>query len=194
MIPTSVKSFFIRTAEPDDVPLILSFIRELAEYEKLSHEVVATEALLKETLFGERRTAEVLIGEYQGAPAVFALFFHNYSTFLGQPGIYLEDLFVKQPFRGKGLGKCMFTYLGHLARERGCGRLEWWVLDWNKPAIDFYRSMAAAPMDEWTVFRITGESLNKLGREFHGAENGARRTEARPKTARRKERKEFYNG
>lgn len=166
MIPTRIKSFFIRKAEPADVPLILSFIRELAEYEQLSHEVVATEALLKETLFGEQRTAEVLIGEYQGTPAVFALFFHNFSTFLGRPGIYLEDLFVKQPFRGKGLGKCMFTYLGHLAGQRGCGRLEWWVLDWNTPAIDFYKSMQAVPMDEWTVFRITGDSLAKLSREF----------------------------
>ena len=166
MIPTKINSYFIRQAEPDDVPLILSFIKGLAEYEKLSHEVVATEAVLKETLFGERRTAEVLIGEYQGVPAVFALFFHNFSTFLGRPGIYLEDLFVKPSFRGKGLGKCMLTYLGRLARERGCGRLEWWVLDWNTPAIDFYKSMEAVPMDEWTVFRITGESLEKLSREF----------------------------
>jgi GNAT superfamily N-acetyltransferase len=166
MIPTNIKSFFIRKAEPGDVPLVLSFIRELAEYEKLSHEVEATEALLDETLFGEQRTAEVLIGEYQGSPAVFALFFHNFSTFLGRPGIYLEDLFVKQSFRGKGLGKCMLTYLGHLAHERGCGRLEWWVLDWNTPAIDFYKSMQAVPMDEWTVFRITGDALIGLSREF----------------------------
>ncbi len=166
MIPTRIKSFFIRKAEPGDVPLILSFIKGLAEYEKLSHEVVATEALLTETLFGERRTAEVLIGEYQGIPAAFALFFHNYSTFLGRPGIYLEDLFVKPAFRGNGLGKCMLSYLGHLAQERGCGRLEWWVLDWNTPAIDFYTSMEAVPMDEWTVFRITGKSLEKLSHEF----------------------------
>jgi GNAT superfamily N-acetyltransferase len=151
MIPTKIESFFIRKAIRNDVPLILSFIRELAEYEKLSHEVVATEALLEETLFGDRQTAEVLIGEYQSAPAALALFFHNFSTFLGRPGIYLEDLFVKQPFRGKGLGKCILTYLGHLACERGCGRLEWWVLDWNTPAIDFYKSMEAVPMDEWTV-------------------------------------------
>ena len=128
--------------------------------------MVATEELLEETLFGARRTAEVLIGEYEGIPAAFALFFHNFSTFLGRPGIYLEDLFVKQSFRGKGLGKCMLTYLGHLACERGCGRLEWWVLDWNTPAIDFYKSMEAVPMDEWTVFRITGDSLTTLGREF----------------------------
>jgi len=179
MITTKIKSFFIREAKPEDVPLILAFVKDLAAYEKLSHEVVATEALLEETLFGERHTAEVLIGEYQCTPAAFALFFHNFSTFLGRPGIYLEDLFVKPSFRGKGLGKCMLTYLGHLAKKRGCGRLEWWVLDWNTPAIDFYRSLDAVPMDEWTVFRITGESLDKLGRDFHGTENGDRRTEDR---------------
>jgi len=179
MISTQIKSFFIRQAEPDDVPLILAFIKDLAAYEKLSHEVVATEVLLEETLFGERRTAEVLIGEYQGIPAAFALFFHNFSTFLGRPGIYLEDLFVKPSFRGKGLGKCMLTYLGHLARKRGCGRLEWWVLDWNTPAIDFYKSMEAVPMDEWTVFRVTGDSLDKLSREFQRTEDRGRRTEDR---------------
>ena len=166
MISTQIKSFLIRNAVRGDVPLILSFIRDLAAYEKLSHEVVATEALLEKTLFGDRRTAEVLIGEYRGVPAAFALFFHNYSTFLGRPGIYLEDLFVKPAFRGKGLGRCMLTYLGYLARKRGCGRLEWWVLDWNTPAIDFYQSMEAVPMDDWTVFRITGDSLEKLSREF----------------------------
>ena len=179
MIATPIEAFYIRQAKADDVPLILAFIRELAAYEKLSHEVVATEALLKETLFGERRTAEVLIGEYQGNPAAFALFFHNFSTFLGRPGIYLEDLFVKPSFRGKGLGKCMLTYLGHLARKRGCGRLEWWVLDWNTPAIDFYTSMEAVPMDEWTVFRITGESLDKLSREFQKPETRGRKPEAK---------------
>ncbi|MBW2175547.1 MAG: GNAT family N-acetyltransferase [Deltaproteobacteria bacterium] len=166
MISTNIKAFTIRKAGADDAALILSFIRELAEYEKLSHEVVATEELLEETLFGERHTAEVLIGEYQGSPVAFALFFHNFSTFLGRPGIYLEDLFVKQVYRGKGLGRCMLAYLAHLARERGCGRLEWWVLDWNTPAIDFYRSLHATPMDEWTVFRITGESLVELSHEF----------------------------
>ena len=179
MISTNIESFFIREAEPDDVPLILAFVRDLAVYEKLSHEVVATEALLAETLFGERRTAEVLIGEYQGIPAAFALFFHNFSTFLGRPGIYLEDLFVKPSFRGKGLVKCMLTYLGHLTRQRGCGRLEWWVLDWNTPAIDFYRSMEAIPMDEWTVFRITGESLDRLSRDFQRPEAGEQKPEAR---------------
>jgi len=166
MIQTNIKAFNIRKAVPGDAALILSFIRDLAKYEKLSHEVVASEELLEETLFGARPTAEVLIGEYEGRPAAFALFFHNFSTFLGRPGIYLEDLFVKQSFRGKGLGKCILTYLGHLACERGCGRLEWWVLDWNTPAIDFYESMQAVPMDEWTVFRITGDSLAKLGSEF----------------------------
>jgi len=166
MVSTKIKNFFIREAVSDDSALILSFIRDLAAYEKLSNEVVATESLLRENLFGERRTAEVLIGEYQGTPAAFALFFHNFSTFLGRPGIYLEDLFVKQAFRGKGLGRCMLAYLAHLAKQRGCGRLEWWVLDWNTPAIEFYESMQAVPMDDWTVYRITANALEKLSREF----------------------------
>jgi len=168
MIQTKIEDFFIREATPDDASLILSFIRELAAYEKLSHEVVATETILENSLFGERRTAEVLIGEYRGTPVAFALFFHNFSTFLGRPGIYLEDLFVKQAFRGKGLGRCMLAYLAHLAKQRGCGRLEWWVLDWNTPAIEFYKSMQAVSMDDWTVYRITADALEKLSREFKG--------------------------
>ncbi|MCG6909704.1 MAG: GNAT family N-acetyltransferase [Deltaproteobacteria bacterium] len=170
MVATTIENFIIREAEPDDAALILTFVRELAEYEHLSHEVVATEGLLRENLFGERRTAEVLIGEYGGDPVAFALFFHNFSTFLGRPGIYLEDLFVKPAYRGKGLGKCLLAYLGHLAIKRGCGRLEWWVLDWNTPAIDFYKSLKAVPMDAWTVFRIAGESLNELSRTFSSPE------------------------
>lgn len=152
----------IRPATEDDVPLILSFIRELAEYEKLGHEVVATEETLRESLFGERRVAEVLLGYMDGEPAAFALFFHNFSTFLGRPGIYLEDLFVRPEHRGSGIGKAMLSHLARLAVERGCGRLEWWVLDWNEPAIGFYEKLGAVPMDDWAVYRLTGEALEKL--------------------------------
>lgn len=154
--------FHIRLAEPADVPLILDFIKALAEYEKLSHEVVATEAILRESLFGERRVAEVILA-YEGDTAVgFALFFHNFSTFLGRPGIYLEDVYITPECRGKGYGKKLLGYLANLAVERNCGRLEWWVLDWNEPAIDFYKRIGAKPMDEWTVFRVDGDNLQKL--------------------------------
>ena len=152
----------IREATEKDVPLILSLIRELAEYEKLSDEVVATEDGLREGLFGERRYAEVLIAEHDGAPAGFALFFHNFSTFLGKPGIYLEDLYVKPAFRGGGIGKKLLVRLASLAKGRGCGRLTWWVLDWNEPAIGFYRSVGAEPMDDWTVYRVSGSALEDL--------------------------------
>ncbi len=152
----------VREASEEDVPLILSFIRELAEYEKLSHEVVATEEELRESLFGERRYAEVLIAEHDGSPAGFALFFHNFSTFLGKPGIYLEDLYVNPAFRGAGIGKKLLVYLASLAKERGCGRLEWWVLDWNEPSIGFYRKLGAVPMDDWTVYRVSGAALEDL--------------------------------
>jgi GNAT superfamily N-acetyltransferase len=152
----------IRPATEDDVPIILSLIRELAEYERLSHEVVATEGLLRESLFGERRGAEVLIACCKGAPAGFALFFHSFSTFLGRPGIYLEDLYVKPKFRGRGIGRALLAHLARLAKERGCGRLEWAVLDWNEPAIKLYKSIGAVPMDEWTVYRVTGEALETL--------------------------------
>jgi GNAT superfamily N-acetyltransferase len=152
----------IRPATEDDVPIILSLIRELAEYERLSHEVVATEGLLRESLFGERRDAEVLIACCKGAPAGFALFFHSFSTFLGRPGIYLEDLYVKPKFRGRGIGRALLTHLARLAENRGCGRLECAVLDWNEPAIKLYKSIGAVPMDEWTVYRVTGEALETL--------------------------------
>ena len=152
----------IREATEEDVPLILSLIRELAEYEKLSDEVVATEEGLRDSLFGERRYAEVLIAEHDGAPAGFALFFHNFSTFLGKPGIYLEDLYVKSEFRGGGIGKRLLVRLARLARERDCGRLEWWVLDWNEPSIGFYRKLGAVPMDDWTVYRLSGTALEDL--------------------------------
>lgn len=154
--------FEIRSAMESDVPLILAFIKKLARYERLAHEVVATEELLRETLFGERRTAEVVFGYHRGEPAAFALFFHNYSTFLGRPGIYLEDLYVEEQYRGQGIGKAMLAYLAQVAVERKCGRLEWWVLDWNAPAIQFYQKLGATPMNDWTVFRLTGEALANL--------------------------------
>ncbi|MEY3368527.1 MAG: hypothetical protein RI973_1682 [Bacteroidota bacterium] len=154
-----------RAASVEDVPLILEFIRELAEYEKLSHLVVATEELLRETLFGARPAAEVILGYFEEKPAAFALFFHNYSTFLGRPGIYLEDLFVKPEFRRRGFGKQLLTKLAGLAVERNCGRLEWSVLDWNTPAIEFYRSLGAVGLHDWTIFRLTGHNLTKLAAE-----------------------------
>lgn len=154
----------IRPAVREDIPLILTFIRELADYEKLLHEVVATPELLEEWLF-RRETARVLIAEDGGEPVGFALYFHNFSTFLGRGGIYLEDLYVRPAARGKGIGKALLKALAKIALSEGCGRLEWWCLDWNQPSIDFYRSMGAQPMDEWTVYRVTGEALEKLGRD-----------------------------
>ena len=156
---------WLRVATERDVPLILSFIRELAEYERLSHEVVATEEVLRASLFGERPAAEVVIGDYGGEPAGFALFFHNFSTFLGRPGIHLEDLYVTPGLRGRGIGRAMLAYLARLAKERGCGRLEWSVLDWNEPAIKLYKSIGATPMDDWTTYRVTGEALEGLADE-----------------------------
>ena len=152
----------LRAATPDDVGLILDFIHQLADYEKLAHEVVADEDLLRRSLFGDRQVAEVVIAFYDGQPAGFALFFHNFSTFLGRPGIYLEDLFVIPSLRGRGIGRVLLSHLAKLAVERGCGRLEWWVLDWNEPAIRFYERLGAQAMDEWTVFRVTGEALENL--------------------------------
>jgi GNAT superfamily N-acetyltransferase len=157
-----MSSLRIRPAAAEDVPLILDFIRGLAEYERLPHECVATEESLRETLFGARPYAEVLIGEADGEAVAFALFFHNYSTFLARPGIYLEDLFVRPQARGRGYGRQMLARLARLARERNCGRLEWSVLDWNEDAIRFYRSLGAVAMDEWTVYRVTGEALERL--------------------------------
>lgn len=183
----------LRPATVDDVPLILAFIRELAEYERLRHEAVVTEELLRETLFGPRPYAEVVIAELVGAepdaevvdggdgaapdvgPVGFALFFHNYSTFLGRPGLYLEDLYVRPEARGRGIGRRLLAHLAGIARERGCGRMEWSVLDWNEPAIGFYRSLAARPMDEWTVYRVAGAALEALA-----AGAGADDTEAAP--------------
>lgn len=157
-----MNNFKIKPATVKDVPLILDFIKDLAEYEKLSHEVTATEELLTKNLFGSKAHAEVIIGYLDEEPISFALFFHNFSTFLGKPGIYLEDLFVKPQARGLGIGKKMLVHLAKLAKERGCGRFEWWVLDWNEPAIEFYKKLGAIPMDEWTVFRVTGKALDEL--------------------------------
>ena len=152
----------IRPAIPADLPLIAGFIRDLAEYEKLSHEVRFEEAKLGENLFGARPYAEIVIGEIDGTPQGFALFFHNFSTFEGRPGIYLEDLFVRPKARGSGLGKALLAHLAKLCVERDCARLEWWVLDWNEPSIGFYKSLGAKLMDEWTVMRVDGEALMKL--------------------------------
>lgn len=162
---SKVAAVQIRPANERDVPLILAFIRELAEYEKLRHEAVVTEADLEETLFGVRRHAEVVFAEVEGEAVGFALFFHNYSTFLGRPGLYLEDLYVRPEMRGQGIGRRLFVHLAQLARERKCGRMEWAVLDWNEPAIGFYRALGARPMDEWTVFRLTGTALDELAAE-----------------------------
>lgn len=155
----------IRFAGEEDVALILSFINALAEYEKLAHEVEADESTLRRTLFGNRPAAEVLIAELDGAPAGFALFFHNYSTFLAKPGLYLEDLFVKPELRGHGIGRKLLARLAAIAVERGCGRFEWWVLNWNELAIEFYKKLGAKAMDEWTVFRMTGAVLDDLAAE-----------------------------
>ncbi len=151
-----------RYAVKEDTSLILEFIKELAAYEKMENEVVATEELLEEWIF-EKKKAEVIFALEDGKEVGFALFFHNFSTFLGRAGIYLEDLFVKPEFRGKGYGKGLIKTLAEIAVERGCGRLEWWCLDWNKPSIDFYLSLGAEPMNDWTVYRIAGDTLKKLG-------------------------------
>ena len=152
----------IRPATPDDLPLIASLIRELADYEKLAHEVRFEPAVLASHLFGERPMAEVAIGEVDGVAQGFALFFHNFSSFEGRPGIYLEDLFVRPEARGHGLGKALLAHLAGLALQRGCARLEWWVLDWNEPAIGFYKKLHAEAMDEWTVYRLEGAALDAL--------------------------------
>jgi GNAT superfamily N-acetyltransferase len=164
--PEGAGAVSVRFATADDLATILDFIRQLASYEKLAHEVVADPATLASHLFGTQPRAEVLIAEVDRdggrVPAGFALFFHNFSTFLGRPGIYLEDLFVRPEMRGLGIGGTLLAHLARVAVERGCGRFEWSVLDWNEPAIGFYRSLGAEPLDEWTVFRVTGEALIRL--------------------------------
>jgi GNAT superfamily N-acetyltransferase len=149
----------IRRAKSDDVPLILQLIRELAEYERAPTDVVATESQLREVLFGEKPAAEVLLAFASDEPVGFAVYFFNFSTWLGRPGLYLEDLFVKPEVRGKGYGRALLTRLAQIAQERGCGRMEWAVLDWNEPAIRFYRKLGAKPMEDWTVFRLTGDGI-----------------------------------
>jgi GNAT superfamily N-acetyltransferase len=154
--------FQIRPAGVEDVPIILKLIRDLATYERAPHEVTATEEQLVDVLFGEKPAAEVLLA-FEGESAVgFAVYFYNFSTWLGRPGLYLEDLFVKPEKRGKGYGRALLVELAKIALERGCGRMEWAVLDWNEPAIKFYRSLGAQPMDEWTVFRLTRDGIARL--------------------------------
>ncbi|GHT64444.1 N-acetyltransferase [Spirochaetia bacterium] len=157
----------LRFAAAEDAPLIVEFVRLLAEYEHMADQAQATAENFQKYVFEEKK-AEVIIVEYDGQPAGFALFFHNFSTFLGRPGLYIEDLFVKPEFRGKGLGKLLLTFLAHLAAERNCGRLEWSCLDWNEPSIAFYKSQGARPMSEWTAYRVTGPELEELALEFPG--------------------------
>jgi len=159
-----MKNFQIRIAEEKDTALILDFIRQLAVYEKMLDEVVTTEEELRTNLF-QRKHAEIIIGEYNGEPVAFALYFHNFSTFLGKPGLYLEDLFVKPEMRGMGFGKVMLAYLANLAVKRNCGRMEWNVLRWNKPAIDFYAKQGAVPMDGWCTYRLANNALNEMAKK-----------------------------
>ena len=155
-------NFMIRTGTEEDAPVIFSLIKELAEYERLAHEVAASVDDIRKTLFGERPFAETLIGENDGLPISFALFFYNFSTFLGKPGIYLEDLYVQPEQRGKGFGSEMLAHIATLAKERNCGRFEWSVLNWNTPAIRTYEKLGAAPMKEWILYRLSGEALDRL--------------------------------
>ncbi len=161
---SELRHFQIRNAEESDVQLILRFIKGLGEYEKLSHEVVATEEKLRKSLF-KQKMAEVIIGEFGGIPIGFALFFYNYSTFLGQAGIYLEDLYIVPEMRGKGFGKTMLKHLAKLAVDRDCGRLEWACLDWNEPSICFYKGLGATALDDWTVYRVTGKTLLEMAKD-----------------------------
>ncbi|MGE5499144.1 MAG: N-acetyltransferase family protein [Syntrophothermus sp.] len=158
------EKLIIRKSEKKDVPLILSFIKELAEYERMLDQVSADEDQISETLFGERPSAECVLAFYEGKPAGTAIYFYNFSTFVGRPGLYLEDLFVKPELRGKGIGKALLKYLAQTAVNKKCGRFEWAVLDWNEPAINFYKSLGAVPMNEWTIFRLSGEKLEELAK------------------------------
>ena len=162
---TETKNFTIRPATIVDVPIILQLIRDLATYERAPNEVTATETQLIDVLFGEKAVAEVLLAFEDEMPIGFAVFFHNFSTWLGKPGLYLEDLFVKPEARGKGYGRALLIYLAKIARDRGCGRMEWAVLDWNEPAIQFYKKIGAQPLDEWQIFRLTGDGIAKLAED-----------------------------
>jgi len=166
LLTTSIEGFTLRAATKNDTATILGFIKELAEYEKLAHEVVATEATLHETLFGDTPYAQVIMAEFNGTAVGYALYFHNFSTFTGRPGIYLEDLYVQPAHRGQGFGKLLLAFLARKAVDMHCTRVEWSVLDWNQPAIDFYRSIGALPMDGWTVQRLDGERLAGFAKEF----------------------------
>jgi len=161
---SSPPALTIRPAQPDDAPLLLTLIKELADYEHLSELVTATAEDIRESLFGARPVAEAVIAESDGQTAGFALFFHNFSTFLGRPGLYLEDLYVKPAFRGNGVGKSLLLHVIGLAHQRRCGRVEWAVLDWNTPAIEFYKGLGAVPMDQWRLFRLTADRIESLAR------------------------------
>jgi GNAT superfamily N-acetyltransferase len=167
--PPADAGLVLRPARADDAPLILALVRELAEYERAPDQCHATEAALRETLFGPAPQAEVVVAEWDGAPAGFALFFHNYSTWEARRGLYLEDLFVRPASRGRGIGRALLEHLARVAVARGCGRFEWSVLDWNEPAIGFYRALGARPMDEWTIMRVDGDALRALAARTTGA-------------------------
>ena len=156
------KGFQIRSADVQDIPLVLAFVKDLADYERLSHLVTATESVLRDALFGQHPGAEVVLAFEGDDPAGFAVYFHNFSTFLGVKGLWLEDLFVRPAFRGRGYGKALLLHVARIASERGCGRFEWAVLDWNEPSIRFYKSLGAQPQDDWTIFRVTGAALQRL--------------------------------
>lgn len=164
-IKTKHKDFTLRFAEENDSGLILQFIKKLADYEKRASEVSAEESNIKESLF-KKKYAEAIIGEYKGSPVSFAIFFHNFSTFLGKPGIYIEDIFVDQKMRGKGFGSIIFTFFAKLAVERKCGRVEWSVLTWNEPSIKFYEKLGAAPKSEWMLYKLSGKALSSLARKY----------------------------
>lgn len=165
IVDTNIEDFKIRKAERKDTGLIFQFIKELAVYEKMTDDVVATEEILEESLF-DKSIAEVIFGEYKGEAVGFALFFHNFSTFVGRPGLYLEDIFIRPEARGRGFGKIIFSYLANLAKERNCGRMEWACLDWNTPSIEFYKSIGAIPMDGWTIYRAEEDTFIKMAEGF----------------------------
>jgi len=166
IIITALPGFTIRLASKKDIFLIRDLILELADYEKLTHVVTMDASLLEKYLFGKKKYAEVLLACYKDLPVGFALFFHNFSTFLGKPGIYLEDLYIREKFRGKGYGKALLSFIANIAIERDCGRIEWSVLDWNKPAIEFYQSLGSEILKEWLINRVTGEDMKKLAQSF----------------------------
>lgn len=166
MITTTLSGITIRFAEPTDSARILQFIKALADYERMSDEVIATEETVKKTLFGPKAYAEVIFAELDGQAVGFALFFHNYSTFVSKPGLYLEDIYIYPEYRGRGIGKMMMTYLAKLAVDRDCGRFEWSCLKWNKPSLDFYASLGAEAMEEWVTLRVSGENLKSLAGLF----------------------------